>query len=544
MAVSAKKGLPKTSERGMKTTKQVELTAEEMEGLIQRLETETLKGDDLPTIKAIIRTYLLVIQALRDKKATIKKLMRMIFGARTEKARVVLADTASSENAPASKAQTGEESGKKPRGHGRNGASAYTGAEKITVLHPTMKTGDLCPGCERGKVYPSTKPGVFVRITGAAPLQSQVWEAEKLRCNLCGEVFTAPLPQEAGTEKYDESAAAMVGLLRYGSGLPFNRLEQLQESMGNPLPASTQWEIAERAAGKVYPAYEEMTRQAAQGRVIYNDDTTMKILAIVNSNNDDGRSGTFTTGMLSIIDDKKIVLFRTGRNHSGENMADLLGQRDPQMGPPIQMCDALSRNTSGEFETILGNCLAHARRNFVDVVDNFPNECRYVIETLAGVYKNDKTANEEKMTPFARLQHHQAHSTSLMKELYEWMTEQMESRKVEPNSGLGKAISYMMKHWEPLTLFLRVEGAPLDNNICEIALKRAILHRKNSLFYKTLRGAQVGDIFMSLIHTCKMVKVNPFDYLVALQKHTQDVLRNPQGWLPWNYKAAVASPTT
>jgi transposase len=525
----------------MKEIGQVELTPEEIESLVQRIEMETLRRDDLPNIKAIIKTYLLVIQMLQDKKATIKKLLRMLFGARTEKAKTVLSGIASSGEAPAARdVEAGKRADEKPHGHGRNGASAYTGAEKITVAHPSMKTGDVCPLCERGKVYPSQKSGVFVRITGGAPLQSQVWETEKLRCNLCGEVFTAPLPKEAGTEKYDETAGAMIGLLRYGSGLPFNRLEQLQESMGSPLPASTQWDIVEKAANRIAPVHQELMRQAAQGHVIHNDDTTMKILAMVNSD-DDERKGTFTTGMLSVVDDKKIVLFRTGRNHAGENITDLLEQRDPQMDPPVQMCDALSRNTSKEFATLLGNCLAHARRNFIDVADNFPEECSYVIETLAGVYKNDKTAKEECMIPFMRLQYHQAHSSPLMKQLYEWMTDQIGSRKVEPNSGLGKAISYMLKHWEPLTLFLRVEGAPLDNNICEQALKRAILHRKNSLFYKTLHGAQVGDIFMSVIHTCKLAKVNPFDYLVVLQKHAQAVLKDPRRWLPWNYKAAVAT---
>lgn len=525
----------------MKGTGEIKLNIEEVEGLIQRLETEPLSCADLPTIKAIIRTYLLVVQALQDKKATIKKLLRMMFGASTEKARKVLATLASAGKTPLGKsAESGRESSKKPRGHGRNGALTYTAAEKITVLHPTMKTGELCPGCERGKVYPSVKSGVFVRITGGPPLQSQVWETEKLRCNLCGEVFTAPLPEEAGTEKYDETAGAMVGLLRYGSGLPFNRLEQLQQSMGSPLPASTQWDIVDKAANRIYPAHEELTRQAAQGHVIHNDDTTMKILALLN-NDDDSRSGIFTTGMLSVVDDKKIVLFCTGRKHAGENITDLLGQRDPTTAPPIQMCDALSRNTSKEFTTVLAHCLTHARRNFVDVEENFPEECKYVIEALGEVYKNDKAAKEEAMTPFMRLHYHQAHSGPPMKRLYEWMTDQMDSRKAEPNSGLGKAISYMLKHWEPLTLFLRVEGAPLDNNICEQALKRAILHRKNSLFYKTLRGAQVGDIFMSLIHTCKLAMINPFDYLVALQTHAQEVSHNPQNWLPWNYKAAVAT---
>lgn len=518
----------------------VELTTEEMDELIQRLDAERLRDDDLSTIKAIIKAYLLLTQALQEKKASLRKLLRIIFGAHTEKAKSVLDKIASTGKTLAGKGvETGKESGEKSRGHGRNGASAYTAAEKIIVPHPTMNMADVCPCCQRGKVYPLSLPGVFVRITGGAPLQSLVWETEKLRCNLCGEVFTAPLPEEAGTEKYDETAGAMVGLLRYGSGLPFNRLEQLQESMGNPLPSSTQWDIVNKAAKMIYPVHEELMRQAAQGHTIHNDDTTMKILSMIKNDND--RSGIFTTGMLSFVDDKKIVLFRTGRNHSGENMTALLRQREPQLSPPIQMCDALSRNTSKEFQTLLANCLVHARRNFVDVADNFPLECSYVIETLGEVYKNEKTAKEEKMTPLLRLRYHQTNSDPPMKQLHEWMTDQMDSRKVEPNAGIGKAIAYMLKHWEPLTLFLRVEGAPLDNNLCEQALKRAILHRKNSLFYKTLHGAQVGDIFMSLIHTCKLAKVNPFDYLVVLQKHTKNVIKNPQIWLPWNYKAALAA---
>ena len=162
----------------------------------------------------------------------------------------------------------------------------------------------------------SVDPGVAVRITGGAPLKSRVWEMEKLRCNLCGEVYTAPLPEKAGTEKYDETAGAMVPLLRYGSGLPFNRLEQLQESMGSPLPASTQWDIAEKTSSRgPSVVYEELMRQAAQGHTIYNDDTTMKILSMINNNEDD-RTGIFTTGMLSVVADKKIVLFCTGRNHA------------------------------------------------------------------------------------------------------------------------------------------------------------------------------------------------------------------------------------
>ncbi|HXW69619.1 MAG TPA: IS66 family transposase [Dissulfurispiraceae bacterium] len=520
----------------------VELTAEEIDALIQRIETGTLTDNDLSAIKAIVKSYLKLTRALRQKTISVKKLMRMIFGASTEKAKTVLGKIASTAKALLSDTNDRKGCSKKHRGHGRNGVSAYSGAEKISVPHPAMKSADVCPECAKGKVYPSVEPGVFVRITGGAPLKSQVWEMQKLRCNLCGEIYAAPLPEEAGTEKYDETAGAIIPLLKYGSGLPFNRLEQLQESMGSPLPASTQWEITERTADRGPSAvYKELLRQGAHGHTIYNDDTIMKILSMINDNKEDDRSGIFTTGILSIVGDNKIVLFCTGRNHAGENITNLLAQRDPTMPPPIQMCDALSRNVPKEFETILANCLAHGRRNFVDVTESFPEECRYVIEALSEVYKNDKMAKEQNMTPSMRLKHHQENSGPGMKQLHDWMTEQMENRKAEPNSGIGKAISYMLKHWEPLTLFLRVEGAPLDNNICEQALKRAILHRKNSLFYKTLHGAQVGDIFMSLIHTCKLAKINPFHYLVELQRHMQDVIKRPQDWLPWNYIETLAA---
>ena len=109
------------------------------------------------------------------------------------------------------------------------------------------------------------------------------------------------------------------------------------------------------------------------------------------------------------------------------------------------------------------------------------------------------------------------------------MHEKLDGKQVEPNSGLGQAIGYMLKHWEPLTLFLRQPGAPLDNNRCEQALKMAILHRKNSLSYKTLNGARTGDLFMSLIHTCRLNRINPFAYLLAIATHAKEVTAHPAG---------------
>jgi transposase len=159
-------------------------------------------------------------------------------------------------------------------------------------------------------------------------------------------------------------------------------------------------------------------------------------------------------------------------------LADVLAARGKEVPPPIQMCDALSRNLPGELQTILSHCLAHGRRRFVEVTDRFPDECRYVLESLAVVYGNDAITRERKLSPAVRRCFHQTESGPVMEELHAWLVRQFEERLVEPNSALGGAISHLLKHWEKLTLFLRVPGAPLDNNICEQALKRAILHRK------------------------------------------------------------------
>jgi len=127
-----------------------------------------------------------------------------------------------------------------------------------------------------------------------------------------------------------------------------------------------------------------------------------------------------------------------------------------------------------------------------------------------------------------------------MDELHSWLERQLAERKTEPNSGLGKAITYLLRHWRPLTLFLREAGAPLDSNIVERALKRAVLHRKNALFYRTLNGAAVGDLFMSLIHTCQLCDANSFEYLIELQRHAVQLAANPNNWMPWNYRDTLA----
>jgi len=550
----------------MKTPNQeiVELNTDQIEELLQRAET-ALNEEDYKTVKAVFESYAYLAELVEDKGTTIARLRKLLFGSRTEKTGDVIKDGDTDETASSASDQDDEatpsandqeERAGPRRGHGRNGADDYEGAERIPVPHGSLQSGDACPDCKRGKVYEMSPPGVLIRITGQAPVQAKVYELRKLRCNLCGKVFTAEPPEGVGSEKYDATAASMIALLKYGSGLPFNRLQGLQESLSIPLPASTQWDIVHATAKRISPAYHELIRQAAQGEVLYNDDTTIKILefmgkrakqkALAEDGTEDSgkknaskRSGLFTSGIVSTRADRRIALFFSGRQHAGENLADVLAHRAETLASPIQMCDALSRNLPAEFKTLLAHCLAHGRRQFVEVVERFPEECRHVLEVLKEVYRNDAIARERNLSPEGRLQFHQAESGPIMEELQAWCNRQFEERLVEPNSALGEAMSYMLDHWDKLTLFLREPGAPLDNNICEQVLKRAILHRKNALFYKTLNGAHVGDLFMSLIHTCQLNDVNPFDYLTELQRQAEKLSANPQNWMPWNYRKTL-----
>jgi transposase len=544
----------------------IPVDSRQLEEVLRKVEgAEPLDAKDAKLVRAVCESYVYMTGLVKDKNTSIQRLRKLLFGAATEKtAAVVGSKTDKPEVNPHPGTTADDESAAGPLeadaskatdtqvcpGHGRNGADAYRGAERIEVSHATLKAGDACPDCGDGTVYEKT-PGVLVRITGQPPLTAKVYQLQKLRCHLCGQVFTAQATEQAGEQKYDATAGSMIGLLKYGSGLPFNRLEGLQGHLAIPLPASTQWDIVQAVANNLAPAFEELIRQAAQGDVLHNDDTTVKILELMGQNRQeavaeadgddaDERTGLFTSGVVALRAGYRVALFFSGRKHAGENLARVLKLRAAELPPPIQMCDALSRNLPGELQTILGNCLAHARRQFVDVYDRFPEPCRHLLEALAVVYRNDAVARQRQLSPEERLRFHQQQSELTMQELRAWLRRQIDDKLTEPNSGLGGAIGYMLRHWDKLTLFLRQAGAPLDNNICERALKKAILHRKNALFYKTQNGARVGDLFMSLIYTCQLNQANPFDYLTELQRNAEQLAANPQRWMPWNYRPALA----
>lgn len=567
----------------MKRQSGVEYVDFELDDLRQRLNASPMTADDKSAFGAVLDTLAMLTRELERNRISVSRLRRILFGPSSEKMNKLCPPDAASpsgappsepdsdaSNADASSSEANDEGhgnpegkkkneAKKRKGHGRLGASDYPGAEHRDIPHGSLAHGDPCPACCQGKVY-EISPERVVRLHGASPVSAVLAELARLRCGTCGEIFVADMPDDLGNEKYDEGTKAIVTLLKYGTGMPFNRLARLQGSAGVPLPASTQWQLCEQAARQMAPVFHELVLYAAQAGLLHIDDTGATILGPVRrpgvavppvSAQDDlvegdsatrpeDRTGTYTSGIVGFVEDHVVVLYFTGWRHAGDNLERILVSRSPGLGPPIQMCDALSRNASGDFITLLANCLAHGRREFVDLLSRFKEPCRHVIKQLATVFYNDKQTRDLGLSPDERLAYHQKHSGPVMEALKAWMKAELDERRVEPNSPLGSAFNYMENHWEELTLFLRVAGAPLDNNICERILKLAILNRKNAYFFRTQRGACVADICMSLIQTAQFAKKNALDYLTKLLEHHDDVAANPDRWLPWNYEQSVA----
>ena len=446
--------------------------------------------------------------------------------------------TVESENAASSETNRTKQEIQR-RGHGRKAAAAYPGAQRVHCPDPTRQAGDRC-ACG-GRLYPLRRPALFLRFIGQPLVGATCYEQTVLRCSSCQQRFTAPLPDGVPAQKYDATADVAMVMAKYAAGLPFHRLARLQQSFGVPLPESVQWERCEAVADALLPVYLYLRQRAAQADVLISDDTRVQILSCEAENQQQAaageRCGLHTTGLVAqspAVTPHTVALYTSGRKHAGENTGDLLRARPKELGPPLQAGDALAANWSHGVPVIAVKCLAHARRQFTDIEELYPQECRQVREALATVYRYD--AETKTMTPEQRLAHHQRYSAPVMEQLRHWIDEQFQQRRVEPNSALGKAFSYLQRHWSGLTQFLFHRHAPLDSNAVERALKRVVLHRKNALFFRTEHGAAVGDILMSVIETCRVNGIRSWEYLLQVMRNSRAVRDDPSGWMPWNYQ--------
>ncbi|MGH8526729.1 MAG: IS66 family transposase, partial [Gammaproteobacteria bacterium] len=380
----------------MKRPEEVTLSREEGEALIERLERDALSAEDRRVLGKVLTFYFWLLFALREAKLSLKRLKALVFGAKPKKrdpptsggtpssegrSQAGEGARASAEERSASGPGLAEGSVRRP-GHGRQGADVYQAVTRGACRHEELAVGERCPACGRGRLYP-LPPGVEMRLDGHALLSAVRYELEKLRCSACGQVFTASLPAAAGAEKYSARARAVLALGRYYLGVPLYRLESFQALVGVPVPDATQWDQIEHVGNCVYPIFKHFEQLAAQGDVIYQDDTPARLLSLIEENQQvqkqdaaraSARTGMYTTALIAQVGEQRICLYDTGRQHAGENLTVLLRKRESQRGKPLVMSDALASNSAEEERLIRCHCLAHGRRKFSELDEVFPVE--------------------------------------------------------------------------------------------------------------------------------------------------------------------------
>lgn len=422
--------------------------------------------------------------------------------------------------------------------HGRLGVDAYPGCSELIVsLKDELLLSGQCPSCAACNTLAHVSPvppTVLIFLEGQPLITGQRVALEKVRCNVCQEYFTASLPEDfTDRPKYPHTCSTSIAIHHYHAGLPFYRIENLQSAQGVPVPDATQYDLmAKLYESCIRHVVEVLRYQAANGSAQFFDDTTGRIIEQTIANkqakNRSDKASIHTTALISLYKEHRIYLFDTNTKTAGKQFSKLLEQRDTD-DEFITMSDALPANFPILEESLLARwvirlCLAHGRRRFVELIgDDQDEDINFVLDQIGQIYENEQYCKTQKLSDEARLLYHQTHSASVIEALRIWFNNLLLYKNVEPNSRFGEAITYMLKRWHWLTQFLRVAGSALDNNICEQAIKVAILYRKNSLFYRTFYGASVGDAIMSVLHTAAYANVNIFDYLNALQIHQKAV---------------------
>src|SRR6266516_2382337 len=422
----------------MKRPEEVQLSREDGEALRTRLADDALTADDRRVLDQVLQWYFWLLFVLQEATFSLKRLRAILFGDKPKKRQsqsssgssdggggageVGAASTAVRGATAEDHRSEGSAGGHRP-GHGRQGAAAYPGAERVTCRHETLAVGERCPVCGQGRLY-AVPPGVAIRIDRNALLAAIRYEVEKLRCSACGQVFTAPLPDGVSEEKYSPRARAVLAVSRYYLGLPLYRVESYQAMLGVPVPDATQWDQIEKVGDCAYVVFAQMEQVAAQGELILQDDTAVRIVSLMQENieivsaaqaqglsTSKERTGMHTTALVVKVGEHTAILYYSSRRHAGENLQGLLDKREAGLAKPLAMSDALSSNeVADESLLIRCHCLAHGRRKFSDLEEVFPYECQVLIEVLSQVFDHDEQARKEQLSPEERLVYHQARS--------------------------------------------------------------------------------------------------------------------------------------
>lgn len=517
-----------------------EISQEELNALIERVEFAienelSLSIEDMKLLLLAIHSLATLQQKIEDKDITLYKL-RKLLGMVTQ----------SEKRDPKKHAGT---AAKNPKNR-PNKTRKKRATQPPKVEHHSLtdfKKGDTCPDCQRGKLY-KFECARLLRVSGHGPFEATQHISERLRCNACQVVMSAQLPESVladgkADQQYGYSARSLMALNKFYSGLPYYHQGNVSHLFGVPISASTVFDQCEHLANDAMPVYYELKKIGANAPLFLLDDTPNRILeqqpeerANRNGQGTRLRSGVYSSGIVAYTQEgQEIVLFETSLGHAGEFIDSLLKKRDSTLPIPKVMSDALSSNTPSVMAVQQAYCNSHCRREFFEIRHLKPDEVDGLLELYGKIWENEAFIKEQALDEKARLSYHQQHSKPVMEQIKAWALSQQEAKTFEEHSGFGKAIKYLLKHFDKLTLFYQLPGIPIDNNRMEETLKLIIRSRKTCHFFKTVNGAGIANVLTSLIGTGMRAEINLFEYLTVLQRYADKVRANPSAWLPWNY---------
>jgi len=543
-----------------------QLSEQAVDALLQKLRTrdaQVLTDDDCDALAGVVQTWAHLTELAGRKTASIREIRRVLGmpSSREAPGQAPTTSTAAPESDGAGETPSDEHAGvpeemqtqassKNRHAHGRRNAEDFEQLEHMHHGHVSLHSGDECPACLRGRVY-KYRPSEFTTISGRSPLVATRHSRDSLRCNTCDEVFRAPLPATLEADGvgertlYSYSAVAMVCILRCFGGSPMHRQDRLQQALGVPVPDASIWDMHERLAGALRPVWRHLVTEAAHAALYFGDDTGATILSKRSAVRPDRRTGELkrrtgchTTCIIAVDDDDHAaILYFTGIHHTGEMMDLIVEGRNPDLHPPIFMGDGIESNTVTTAKVYYAGCNAHAIRRFKDLADRYPEQTDYVLERYRGIYDHEDHCIEAQLSPEKRRDYHRKHSRPLLREITEYGEEQIEERRVEPNSDLGEAFEYVIGNERRLSAFARHPKAPLDNNRVERALRTSVRLRETTHFFRNPVGAGIADTILSVGASALHEGLNLFDYFVDLQHHAEAVRADPAAWVPWRYRA-------
>jgi hypothetical protein len=556
----------------------IDVTLEGLHQLRERIDRQQLEGEDWVVVGALVSTFIARTEAqqarLRAKAAQ---------QADQEKTRQTAGsvhdigpspdaeDTGeSSEPAPERHEPQGTLGHSEPaavdstepdppkKGHGRNGANAFSHATTHLYTLAAGIIGAICAVCRVGRVF-RYRDKVIIRVIGQPIFAAQRHQFEQGRCRICGAIFTAEGSQQllregvgTGYILYDWSACAMLSVMHYFAGGPFKRLEALHQGWGVPMPDANQWRIADACDDFLAPLYQALEKHAIQNATTLRYDDTgamiietrrqiqkeLQALALLGESTRHVRTGINATGVYIETAEATVVLFFTGRHHAGEIVDRILTHRRIASRKLVALSDAAAKNFSHDHTAELEEavCNAHCYLQFRAVKDSFPSEYAVAAEVYEKVFDNEDKAKTLGLDPEPRMRYHQQHSKPQMLRLWQMCKEKIDGALVEPNSALWNPVSFVINQWPRLTKFYQVPGVPLDSNLVEQALIIPVRYLAGSFAYKTQNGADVGDRHMSLIATANANGVEPVAYLTECLRNHEDLANRPEHYLPWVYR--------